>query len=1068
MISRISILTLAALTLLTAGCGKEARLDRHLARAEKAFAASEFDRARIDYLNVLRIQPDHAGSIARMGVILFDMGSPRQAAPFLLRAALFQPENLDVRWRLALLYAMGGDPANAQKEANVILDLQSDHIEATLLLADLAYTPDEIASARAHIAQLRQRTGPRPALHLAEAQLLLREGEVEPGEAEIQQALALDPRFAPAHLIQATLHLARSNVVMAEQSFETAADLSPLRSDRRMRYIEFIRRSGAVDEARQLAQAIVKTAPDYLPALLFLARLNFNEQRPDDALKEIERILSRDTTHHDANVLRARIRLVKNDAPGAVAELEALSQLYPRSPELRFQLALASLINQDVIKAVSNLSQTIALDPNAIDAVLLLAQLNLARGEFNPAIQSLRELIRTQPGNGRARIALGQAYRAFGRSTEALAVYQGYTRDFPNDPQGAFNTGLVLRQLNRFEEARAAFEQTLGRDPRHQAAVAQLVELDLAADQPDAALNRAERLVRDNPDSAGAHLVLAGVHLACDRRAPAETELRKTLELDPNARAAQLHMARLFSASGRTREALAELESAVSRKTNDTAALLLIGTLHSEARDYEQARHAYERALRVNPNFTPALNNLAYLYVEKLHQPGRAYELARRARTLQPNDPAIADTLGWVHYHRGEYSESLNLLVESAGRLPGEPEVQFHLGMTHYMLGNEDAARAALEASLNASSVVSWGITAEQRLAVLNLDTTSPVPETVLRIEKAIRANPNDLVALVRLASIQQSNGAIDRAIQLCLEATKVSPNAVAPNLKLAQLYATRPKDQARALEKARKARNLAPSDPAVAITLGQVAFKSGDHAWAVSLLEECASRITNQPALFHDLAWARYSVGRVNDALIAMQHAQHLGLDSEQAEVANLFIELAPIHTDATKAGGAYERAQHVLKADPNFAPALMLTATVDHQNNRILPARQAAEQVLAQYKLFSPAHRLLGMLYIAAPPDDQKAYDHAAKAREAYPEDPAVAKTLGIASYRRADDRSAVELLSQSVTQKPEDPESLLYLALSQRRLDQEEQARQTYQRLMALAPDSAHAAEAMKAFR
>ena len=77
-----------------------------------------------------------------------------------------------------------------------------------------------------------------------------------------------------------------------------------------------------------------------------------------------------------------------------------------------------------------------------------------------------------------------------------------------------------------------------------------------------------------------------------------------------------------------------------------------------------------------------ALNNLAYLYAERLNDLDKAYDLARKARDLQGNDPAIADTLGWVLSKRGDYQQALTILQESAEKLPDNPEIQFHLGMT--------------------------------------------------------------------------------------------------------------------------------------------------------------------------------------------------------------------------------------------------------------------------------------------------------------------------------------------------------------------------------------------------
>ena len=114
-------------------------------------------------------------------------------------------------------------------------------------------------------------------------------------------------------------------------------------------------------------------------------------------------------------------------------------------------------------------------------------------------------------------------------------------------------------------------------------------------------------------------------------------------------------------------------------------------------KNFPQARDAYQKVLSINPNFIPALNNLAYLDAERLNDLDKAYELARRARDLQGDDPAIADTLGWILSKRGDYQQALLILQDSAEKLPDNPEIQFHLGITVYAMGQTDIAKAALK-----------------------------------------------------------------------------------------------------------------------------------------------------------------------------------------------------------------------------------------------------------------------------------------------------------------------------------------------------------------------------------
>ena len=75
---------------------------------------------------------------------------------------------------------------------------------------------------------------------------------------------------------------------------------------------------------------------------------------------------------------------------------------------------------------------------------------------------------------------------------------------------------------------------------------------------------------------------------------------------------------------------------------------------------------------------------------------------------------------------------------------------------------------------------------------------------------------------------------------------------------------------------------------------------------------------------------------------------------------------------------------------------------------------AEKAYEEVLRQNPDFSPAEKKLAILYLGDSGKDGKAYEMASKAREAFPTDPEVAKTLGIADYRRGDYAAAADLLA------------------------------------------------------
>ena len=127
--------------------------------------------------------------------------------------------------------------------------------------------------------------------------------------------------------------------------------------------------------------------------------------------------------------------------------------------------------------------------------------------------------------------------------------------------------------------------------------------------------------------------------------------------------------------------AIRELDKALEADPDQPAARMLWSIAHHLKGDESEAREGYERLLKANPRFAPAANNLAYMLAEKDEDLPRAFLLAQAARDEAPEDPQIADTLGWVLYKQGAYPRAEALFREAAEKLPDNPEVFYHLGL---------------------------------------------------------------------------------------------------------------------------------------------------------------------------------------------------------------------------------------------------------------------------------------------------------------------------------------------------------------------------------------------------
>jgi tetratricopeptide (TPR) repeat protein len=95
-----------------------------------------------------------------------------------------------------------------------------------------------------------------------------------------------------------------------------------------------------------------------------------------------------------------------------------------------------------------------------------------------------------------------------------------------------------------------------------------------------------------------------------------------------------------------------------------------------------------------------AENNLAWNYAEHGGNIDVALSLAQHAREQAPDDPRIADTLGWIYYKKNTYLNAIALLKESVGKMPNNPVIRYHLGMAYFKNDEKETARKELEQAL--------------------------------------------------------------------------------------------------------------------------------------------------------------------------------------------------------------------------------------------------------------------------------------------------------------------------------------------------------------------------------
>ena len=107
--------------------------------------------------------------------------------------------------------------------------------------------------------------------------------------------------------------------------------------------------------------------------------------------------------------------------------------------------------------------------------------------------------------------------------------------------------------------------------------------------------------------------------------------------------------------------------------------------------DWKEAITRYRAVIASDASNVIAHNNLAYLLAER-NELAEALPLAERAYRMAPQLPFIADTLGWIHYLRGDYAAARPLLERALAGDAANVDILVH--NASLALAFKDLARA--------------------------------------------------------------------------------------------------------------------------------------------------------------------------------------------------------------------------------------------------------------------------------------------------------------------------------------------------------------------------------------
>lgn len=328
------------------------------------------------------------------------------------------------------------------------------------------------------------------------------------------------------------------------------------------------------------------------------------------------------------------------------------------------------------------------------DSLVWAAQLAAAEDDLGMALELYRRARENYPDDAALGMAEAEVLRQLERTDEAISLLGSLTPD----SEVLYTLGTFLVREDRMDEAAEVWsdlaEIEAPDDPLQHAFLAgflaELLDFDEQAlgwyEQVQSGPNVNRSLLRrgiivgDNGDLLTARNLLRSVRLGDERDLSEQSLL---VEAD------------LLRESERADEAVDLLTDALRERPASVALLYSRAICAVESDDLELAEQDFRRILQLEGENAMALNALGYTLTDRTDRHGEAYRLIRRAYELEPESPAILDSMGWVYYRQGQPEKALPYLERA---LEGEEssEIAAHLIEVLWVLNRRDEARDLL------------------------------------------------------------------------------------------------------------------------------------------------------------------------------------------------------------------------------------------------------------------------------------------------------------------------------------------------------------------------------------
>jgi tetratricopeptide (TPR) repeat protein len=556
------------------------------------------------------------------------------------------------------------------------------------------------------------------------AELYVKTGRIADAVKEAQDIIKRDPKNLEAHKLLGRIYLRSLGDMPGGSGSDNILHL-------------------AIDQYEQITKLDPDSVDDHL-LLGRLYRLNNDLQKAEGELKTAIKL---DPSSEEAVTTLAMLYTDEGDTAHALKVLSSIPDS-ARSAKLYAALGAAYEQRKDYKSAIDAYRHAIVLDRDNLDAIRGLAENLLNDGQLDASLEQYKVIADSNPEDAQTYVRMAEIYRrqakydlalenlkradtlvpdtmdvpysmaavyqAQGRYDDAVKLLQGLVQKTEKSETGGSQSdrnnraifverlGMVYREQENYTAAVDTFRKMLPLgDDNARSGYQEMIDTYREAKQWPQATAVAKEAVQKMPGDRDLRMVLDSQLADTGEFDKAVADIRTMLKGGPEDREVYLRLGIIYTRAKRWGDALEALAKAeqFSTKPEDKAYVsFLRGDLYQRQKMFDQAEAEFKKVLAItsptDPQSAATLNYLGYMNADRGVKLEESLNYIKQALTLEPNNGAYLDSLGWAYFKLGKYDQAEENLIKAAAHMGTDPTVQEHLGDLYQKTGRLKLAAA--------------------------------------------------------------------------------------------------------------------------------------------------------------------------------------------------------------------------------------------------------------------------------------------------------------------------------------------------------------------------------------